>query len=160
MSRRTDEKAFLDRMKDVLSEQKEDFTEAEWSTAIRKAVTGGETVKPRWTAVVFKPVFAYGLAVLLVGAAVLFGVRRFPWLVPAVENRLAISSDGAAAAAGQMEIIRPIDPVIDPAAWYAQANKGQSSKPTAGDVPTLTWISQETGLQIVWFVNDNLDMED
>ncbi len=156
MSRRTDDQALLDRMKDALSEHNEDFTEAEWSVAVRKAVTGGEVVKPRRMDFALKPVFAYGLAVLLVGAAVLFGVRRFPWLVPAVENQPV----SAAVASGQPKIIEPIDPVIDPAALYAQANKGQSSKPAAGDVPTLTWISQETGLHIVWFVNDNIKLED
>jgi len=133
-----------------------DFTEAEWTAAIRKAVTAGAAEKPRRTAPALRPVFAYGLAVVLVGAAVLFGVRRFPWLIPAVENRPAAEPSASIGP----EIIKPINPVIDPAALYASVELESSSKPTAGDVPSLTWISQETGLQIVWFVNDNLKMED
>lgn len=138
-----------------------DFTEDEWNAAIRKSVAGGaekERPRPALSKPALRPVFSYSLAVLLVGAAVLMGVRRFPWLVPSVENRPA--SEGAIAKAEGTEIVKPIDPVIDPARLYAQVNNRASSEQAAGDVPTLTWISQETGLQIVWFVNDNIKLED
>lgn len=136
-----------------------DFTEEEWRGAIQKAVTQRPAQQMvRRPAVGLRPVFASGLTVLLIAAAILFGVRRFPWLVPTVENRPWAESE--ATATNQPEIIRPIDPVIHPARLYAQVNNRASSEQAAGDVPTLTWISQETGLHIVWFVNDNIDMED
>jgi hypothetical protein len=31
---------------------------------------------------------------------------------------------------------------------------------SAGDKPAFTWISPDTGLQIVWFTNNNLNLED
>ncbi|MCX6567182.1 MAG: zf-HC2 domain-containing protein [Candidatus Aminicenantes bacterium] len=143
-----------------------DFTEAEWTAAIQAAVTShGEKKSGRFVPA-FRPAFGYTLGVLLVGAAVLFGVRRFPWLVPTMENR---PSAAAAAMARQPDIIEPINPEIafsDSNLW-ARADRAVplSSLPSpaplpAGDVPSFTWISQETGLQIVWFVNDNLKMED
>ncbi len=136
-----------------------DFTEEEWRAAIQKAVTRRpERQTIRRPAVGLRPVFASGLAVILIGAAILFGIRRFPWLVPTVENQPGAES--GATASNKPEIIRPIDPLIDPAALYARVNNAPSSEQAAGDVPTLTWISQETGLHIVWFVNDNIDMED
>ena len=145
---------------------KMDFTEAEWTAAVRAAVTSRRTEKSDRFVPAFRPAFGYALGVLLVGAAVLFSVRRFPWLVPTMENR---PSAAAAVMARQPDIIEPINPEIvfpDSNLW-ARADRAVplSSLPSpaplpAGDVPSFTWISQETGLQIVWFVNDNLKMED
>jgi hypothetical protein len=154
--------AGIESLKIQATAEQMDFTEAEWDAVIRKAVTAGPAEQPRRARFAFKPVFAYSLAALLVGAAVLIGIRRFPWLVPGVENIPVTAS----LSTGQPEIIQAIDPMIDPALLYAQAGvngsaRGElSSKPAAGDVPSFTWISQESGLQIVWFVNDNLKMED
>ncbi|MBN1940521.1 MAG: zf-HC2 domain-containing protein [Candidatus Aminicenantes bacterium] len=155
-------RAAMEAMKDRETDIGLDFTEAEWAAAIRGAVTQGAPGKNRRAAApALRPVFAYGLAVLLAGATVFFGIRRFPWLIPSIETRPAGTlSASAETGAGQPEIIRPIDPVIDPAVLFVQAKIGASPEQAAGDVPTLTWISQETGLKIVWFVNDRIKMED
>jgi hypothetical protein len=143
-----------------------DFTEAEWTAAIRTAVASRQTEKPDRFVPAFRPAFAYALGVFLIGAAVLIGVRRFPWLIPVVENR---PSAAAAVTVRQPDIIEPINPEIvfpDSNLW-ARADRAvsPSSFPSpapfpAGDVPSFTWISEETGLQVVWFVNDNLKLEE
>jgi hypothetical protein len=47
--------------------------------------------------------------------------------------------------------------------FFAPANLGSpasSPQPAAGDVPSFTWISPDSGLQIVWFVNDEIQLEE
>jgi hypothetical protein len=39
------------------------------------------------------------------------------------------------------------------------ASAARTPRP-AGDKPAFTWISPDTGLQIVWFTNNNLKLED
>ena len=165
---RTDADAFRDgieAMKTPGAFGEMDFTEAEWTAAIRAAVTSRRTEKSDRFVPAFRPAFGYALGVLLVGAAILFGVRRFPWLVPIVDNhpdssetvisKSAISNVEAVGkglwARGKGAFAPKSRPSPDPA---------QAPPQPAGDVPSFTWISEETGLQIVWFVNDNLKLEE
>jgi len=171
---RADEAAFragIEALKkpDIAGEM--DFTEAEWTAAIRAAVMSPQTVKSGRFFPVFRPAFAYGLGILLVGTAVLFGVRRFPWLVPVVENQRI----SAAVMARLPDSPEPINRGFEAGKKGPRTRGGKgtvspefrpspvpSPKPPqpAGDVPSFTWISEETGLQVVWFVNDNLELEE
>lgn len=167
----------IEALKDPGAFRDADFTQAEWTAAIRAAVTGGKREKRpgrktglRFPVLGLRPAFGYALGLLFVGAAVLFGVRRFPWLVPVVENRPV----AAAVIARKPDIVEPIDPEVvfpDSDLWArAEAAVAPATRPPlvspsasvapAGDVPSLTWISQETGLQIVWFINENLNLEE
>jgi anti-sigma factor RsiW len=146
-----------------------DFTEAEWTAAIRKATADRPVERISPVVRRFRPAFGYALGVLLVGVAVILGIRRFPWLVPTVENQ---PSAAAAAMARKPEIIEPIDAesvFSDSDLWVrseqsildtARPSLVPSPQPAAGDVPSFTWISPDSGLQIVWFVNDNIQLED
>ena len=147
-----------------------DFTEAEWRVAIRAAVAGGKTAKSDRFARFFRPSLGCVLGVLLVGAAIFFGVRHIPWLIPKVENH----PSRAAASAARPRIIKPNAPGTIPAETDSRAPAGgtvfsagrpspfpsSAAPPPAGDVPSFTWISEETGLQIVWFINDSLNLEE
>ena len=153
-----------------------DFTEEEWKAAIRKATAArpekrDERIAP--ASLRLRSAFGYGLAFLAVAAMVLVGVRKFPWLVPMVENRPAAigeAADGQAGKIGPIEEagnffaesdvwVREDDVFSQPAVMTA-ANTPSSSQTAAGDVPSFTWISPETGLQIVWFVNDEIQLEE
>jgi hypothetical protein len=65
-------------------------------------------------------------------------------------------SDSAALAPVERSISLPA-PGIKPATLVASA--AGRVKPSE-DKPAFTWISQETGLKIVWFTNNNLKLED
>ena len=144
-----------------------DFTEAEWRVAIRAAVAGG---KPGRDIRFHRPALAYALGVLLVGAALFFGVRHIPWLIPKVENH----PSRAAASAARPRIIKPNAPgaILEETDLRIRAGEiafsagrpspfpSSAAPPPAGDVPSFTWISEETGLQIVWFINDSLNLEE
>jgi hypothetical protein len=49
-------------------------------------------------------------------------------------------------------------PSIPPDARPLLASAARTERP-AGDKPAFTWISPDTGLQIVWFTNNNLNLE-
>ena len=146
-----------------------DFTEAEWTAAIHKATADRPVERISPVVRRFRPAFGYALGVLLVGVAVILGIRRFPWLIPAVENRPLAAS---AAMARQSEIIEQVDsaiPFSDSDLWVrseqsildmTRPSLVPSPQPAAGDVPSFTWISPDSGLEIVWFVNDNIQLED
>ncbi len=146
-----------------------DFTEAEWRVAIRAAVAGGKTAKSDRFARFFRPSLGCVLGVLLVGAAIFFGVRHIPWLIPKVENhpsRAAAPPRGL----GSSSRTRPGPFRRKRTPWPRPGNRLSAGRPSpfpssaapppAGDVPSFTWISEETGLQIVWFINDSLNLEE
>ena len=153
-----------------------DFTEDEWRTAIRKAVSARPEKRDEGKApesLRLRSAFAYGLAFGVIAAAVLIGVRKFPWLVPTVETLPAATGRFAD---GQAEIIARVkdagdffsesdlwarnDDVFAGPAVMTAADAPLSLPTAAGDVPSFTWISPESGLQIVWFINDEIQLEE
>ncbi|MHB8054979.1 MAG: anti-sigma factor family protein [Candidatus Aminicenantales bacterium] len=136
-----------------------DFTEAEWTAAIRRATAERPVERIVPSVRRLRPAFGYALGVFLVGAAVLFGVRRFPWLIPVLENRPA----AAGATVRQPEFVER----TGAKGKFSQKKSSAVEKQTvplpqsaAGDVPSFTWISPDSGLEIVWFVNDNIQLEE
>lgn len=153
-----------------------DFTDDEWQAAIMKAVAAvpekrDERIAP--ASMRLRPAFGYGLAFFAVAAMVLIGVRKFPWLIPTVENRPAAVGEMADGQAGKIGPIEEAgnffaesdfwareDDVFSQPSVIAAANTPSLPQTATGDVPSFTWISPETGLQIVWFVNDEIQLEE
>jgi hypothetical protein len=145
-----------------------DFTEAEWTRAIRRATSEPAAVQTPSRVRSLRPTLSYALLAVLVVAVAQFGLRRFPWLVPTVENRPVTTGADAprpdsigpetisSAVAAQPSALSGAEARFDRAAFRS----AHPLPPPTGDVPSLTWISQETGLKIAWFINENLKLED
>jgi hypothetical protein len=163
--------AELDALKNAGAAGEMDFTDAEWSAAVRKAMAGGRAEKSGRRGPAFHPVFAYALGALLAGVTILVGLRRFPWLVPTVENLPAGAGETVARSSenfmgipadrdfADSDLWTRAEGDVFPASLFSRAFTPSTPEP-AGDVPSFTWISEETGLQVVWFVNENITMEE
>jgi anti-sigma factor RsiW len=145
-----------------------DFTEAEWARAIRRATTEPAEAKAPFRLRSLRPALTYALLAVLVVAVAQFGHRRLPWLVPTIENQpVKIASPATVLeAAGPAAADRPSG-LSDTEARFDQAalrppqpSHRAATPPPTGDVPSLTWVSQKTGLKIAWFINENLKLED
>jgi len=146
-----------------------DFTEAEWTRAIHRATSEPAAVQTPFRVRSLRPVLTYGLLAVLIVAVAQFGLRRFPWLVPTVENQPADTATSAVKPdSGLSETVSPAADENMAAFPNAQARFERaafrpahpSTPPPTGDVPSLTWVSQKTGLKIAWFINENLKLED
>jgi hypothetical protein len=150
-----------------------DFTEAEWARAIHRATTEPAAAQAPARLRSLRPALTYALLAVLVLAAAQFGLRRFPWLVPTVENRPVLTGAYAprpdsidpetisSAVAAQPSALSGAEARFDRDAFRPlQPAHRATTPPPTGDVPSLTWISQKTGLKIAWFINENLNLED
>jgi hypothetical protein len=107
-----------------------DWTDTEWRRMLNR-VTGIKMEKKKTTwGLVQKPAFVFGLA-LLVFAAGMFLLNK----------RLAFKSEELPMSLGRSQ-------------WTAQ------QKPAGQDVLSMTIVSQETGLKIVWFFNKNFEWKE
>jgi len=145
-----------------------DFSEAEWNAAIRAAMNGRLEAKNPYRVRSFRPAVAYSLMFILVVFTALFGIRRFPWLMPTIENQPLVVANVSSysdpfrpAETGQAPDPRTMaDRAVRTVPESSLPTRLSSPPPPTGDVPSFTWISQETGLKIVWFINENLKLED
>ncbi len=109
-----------------------DWADAEWRQMLR-FVTAADVERRPWTVrLVQKPAFAFGLALLIFAAGALWLEKRLP---------LRPEERGALQARSQTTAQRP------------EESAGQ-------DVLSLTIVSQETGLKIVWFFNKNFEWKE
>jgi len=109
-----------------------DWTDSEWRQMLR-SVTAADMERKQWGGrLVQKPAFAFGLALLLFAAGTLWLHKKLPWR-PEERGVLQARSQTAA----------------------------QRPKESAGqDVLSMTIVSQETGLKIVWFFNKNFEWKE
>jgi hypothetical protein len=151
-----------------------DFTETEWTRAIHRATSEPAAVQAPTRVRSLRPALSYALLAVLVVAIAQFGLRRLPWLIPTIENQpvttggpysqrpdtIGPETTGSAAAA-QPSALSGTEARFDRAAFRPpQPAHRATTPPPTGDVPSLTWVSQKTGLKIAWFINENLKLED
>jgi hypothetical protein len=150
-----------------------DFTEAEWTRAIHRATSEPAAGQTPSRIRSLRPALSYALLAVLVVTVAQFGLRRLPWLVPTIENQPVVTgafaqrpdslgpeTTGSAAAAQPSGLSDTEARFVRAALRPPQPAHRATTPPPTGDVPSLTWISQETGLKIAWFINENLNLED
>jgi hypothetical protein len=140
----------------------EDWTDEEWRMLVRKAAAqnpdAASPARPRL--VLLRPLVSAATSLAVLVWAVVFLSQPGPQL------------DSAWRAEGSREIVATKPPPSSnsdtPSARTATstpvdrallASAAGAARPT-GDKPAFTWISPDTGLQIVWFTNNNLNLED
>jgi len=109
-----------------------DWTDAEWRQILRSVMSAAVEKRPWAARLVQKPAFAFGLALLLFAAGALWLQKKLPWQP---EERDGLEARTQAAA------LRP-------------------GEPAGQDVSSMTIVSQETGLKIVWFFNKNFEWKE
>ena len=98
-----------------------------------KSVTAADVERKQWgVRLVQKPAFAFGLALLLFAAGALWLQKKLP---------LRPEERGVLQARSQTAVQR-------------------SGEPAGQDVLSMTIVSQETGLKIVWFFNKNFEWKE
>ena len=150
-----------------------DFTEAEWTRAIHQATIEPAAAQAPARLRSLRPALSFALLAVLIVAVAQFGLRRFPWLVPTIENQPSgtaassvIPDSGRSETIGPTAVDRPSDSSDTEARFVRAALRTPqlasrvATPPPTGDVPSLTWVSQKTGLKIAWFINENLKLED
>jgi len=109
-----------------------DWTDAEWRQMLRSVTAANVERRPWAVRLVQRPAFAFGLALLIFAASALWLQKKLP---------LRPEERGALQARSQTTAQRP--------------------KESAGqDVLSMTIVSQETGLKIVWFFNKNFEWKE
>jgi len=112
------------------SEPLRDWTDAEWRRMLN-TIKAGKVEKGAWPRrLVETPAFAFGIALLVFAAAMLLLGRRWPGL--SGERPTAFVGSGTSS---------------------REKSAGQ-------DVLSMTIVSQETGLKIVWFFNRNFEWKE
>jgi anti-sigma factor RsiW len=106
-----------------------DWTDSEWRQMLTSVTATPIERKPWGARLVQKPAFAFGLALLLFAAGALWLQQKLPWRS---EERGVLQT-------------RP------------QAAAQRSGESAGQDVLSMTIVSQETGLKIVWFFNKNFE---
>ena len=107
-----------------------DWTDAEWRRLLSR-VTGVKVEKRKTPwGLVQKPGFAFGLALLVFAAGIFLLNKRLPF-----------KSE-------------------EPPVSLGQSQRTAQQKPVGQDVLSMTIVSQETGLKIVWFFNKNFEWKE
>jgi anti-sigma factor RsiW len=150
-------KAALERAKTLAAEEATlDWTDAEWRRTMT-AITAEPVARSGRRALSINPALAAAAAFLLVVLGTQYAVRYL----------LRTSEITTARAPAVTESRLPSDAAFDHASLAAVAKiagledaRFPVLTSTKQDVPVLTLISPETGIKIIWFINDNLEMED
>jgi anti-sigma factor RsiW len=126
-------KAALDAAKGMARiEAVRDWTDSEWRQMLRSVTAAGIERRHRAVGLVRKPAFAFGLALLIFAAGGLWLYKKLPGR-PDGRDALQARTQTAAQRPGE--------------------SAGQ-------EVLSMTIVSQETGLKIVWFFNKNFEWKE
>jgi hypothetical protein len=147
-----------------------DWSEAEWKALMARVVVGrtgrerpARAVRPRWAlASGIAAVAIMALTALLFRDSIFGPGRGTPGAMPAVAERQeqkAAPEKPKTKPAAKEETEKV--PLIQPE-YFAKGGGKPSPKTAAGppasqDVLSVTMVSQETGLQVVWFFNKNFE---
>jgi len=143
------------------------WTDEEWRTILRRlGAPRTEAETPR-RSFALRPLVsaAAALAVLIWGAVFVERTSRpqYPAGPEGGLPEIAARSPGKTVAPPEAQLGAPAERVVPrPASAFNApalvASAARESTPRE-DKPAFTWISQETGLKIVWFTNENLKLE-
>jgi len=124
----------LEKIKEWLAEDKKDWKEREWQEAVKRAIGEAEPKVSALAPWPFKKVWAYALMTIFAVALSLFVIRPSFFKEKAEPGSRILAE--------------------------ARLQPGQSFREKSQqEVISLTLISKETGLRIVWFFNKNFELE-
>jgi hypothetical protein len=151
--------------------QPEGWTSGEWDNLVARAAAQKPESRDSFRIPLLRPLVSAAAALIVLVWATLFLLKIRPEDLSA-RNEIR-PAEAAAPAAGDVRTIPetiPTEPDMRvesaesrPGAFSERRNLFASAARTprpAGDKPAFTWISPDTGLQIVWFTNNNLKLEE
>ena len=125
----------LEKAKEWLAKDRKDWEESDWQQALQRAI---KDKKPEVTPLVpwpFKKVWAYSFIGMLVVALILLFIIR-----PSImQKKMGLGSEKFTEE--QAQLLRSFQ------------------EESEQDVVSMTIVSKETGLKIVWFLNKNFELE-
>ncbi len=128
-------KLSLEKTKELLAKDRKDWEESDWKRALRRAI---KDKKPEVMPVVpwpFKKVWAYSLiGMLVVTLTLLFIIRP-----SIIQKKMGLGSERFSQE--QAQLFR------------------SSTEEAEQDVVSMTIVSKDTGLKIVWFFDKNFELE-
>ncbi len=125
----------LEKTKEWLAKDRKDWEESDWQRTLRKAI---KDKKPEVSSLVpwpFKKTWAYSLIGVLAVALTLFLIIR-PSII---QKKMGLGSEKFTEE--QAQLFR------------------SSPEESKQEVVSMTFVSKETGLKIVWFLNKNFELE-
>jgi len=125
----------LEKTKEWLAKDRKDWEESDWQQALQRAI---KDKKPEVMPLIpwpFKKVWAYSLMGMLVVALALFFIIR-PSII---QKKMGLGSEKFTQE--QAQLFR------------------SSPEESEQEVVSMTLVSKETGLKIVWFLNKNFELE-
>jgi hypothetical protein len=148
-----------------------DWTDEEWNRLIGKASVQKTAVSESARFSLLRPLVSAAAALIILVGATLFlsksrpadlsarnAARPAEISAPAAENPRPLPGTVPTEPALRIETASPRSAAAsEPRALLASA--ARTPRPRESK-PAFTWISPDTGLQIVWFTNNNLNLED
>jgi len=125
----------LEKTKEWLAKDRKDWEESDWQQALQRAI---KDKKPKVTSLApwpFKKAWAYSLIGMLAVALALFIIIR-PSII---QKKMGLGSEKFTQE--QAQLFR------------------SSPEESEQEVVSMTLVSKETGLKIVWFLNKNFELE-
>jgi hypothetical protein len=149
----------------------EDWTAEEWSRLVGKASVHKTAAPESARFPLLRPLVSAAAAlIVLVGASLFLSKSRPADLsarnaarpaeisAAAADNPRPLPGTVPAEPAGRVETASPRTAAASESRTLL-ASAARAVRPRE-DKPAFTWISPDTGLQIVWFTNNNLNLED
>ncbi len=125
----------LEKTKEWLAKDSKDWEESDWQRALQRALKDNKPEVSPFVPWSFKKVWAYSLAGMLAVVLTLLFIIR-PSIIP---KKMGLGSEKFTEE--QAQLFR------------------SSPEESKQEVVSMTFVSQETGLKIVWFLNKNFELE-
>ncbi len=125
----------LEKTKEWLAKDRKDWEESNWQRALRKAMKDKKLEVSSLVSWPFKKVWAYSLIGMLTVALTLFLIIR-PSII---QKKMGLGSEKFSEE--QAQLFRSL------------------LEESKQEIVSMTFVSKETGLKIVWFLNKNFELE-
>ena len=151
--------------------QPEDWTAGEWDNLVARAAAQKPESRGSVRIPLLRPLVSAAAALIVLVWAALFllkiqpedlsarkEIRRAEVAAPAADE-MRLLPDAVASNSVRPALSAEQRPSPYPEARNLLASAARTTRPPENK-PAFTWISPDTGLQIVWFTNNNLKLED